>query len=90
RVSVIRVSTGDVVKSFDLPKTAALEFSPLNRVLGTWQQYTIISMRSKHPSELISKCTYFSEMQENPQGEANLQLWDLPALKRFIRRRLRD
>ncbi len=40
RVSVIKVSTGDLVKSFDLPKTSALEFSPLNRVLATWQQYT--------------------------------------------------
>uniref|UniRef100_A0A672RVA3 Eukaryotic translation initiation factor 2A n=1 Tax=Sinocyclocheilus grahami TaxID=75366 RepID=A0A672RVA3_SINGR len=40
QVSVIKVSTGDLVKSFDLPKTTALEFSPLNRVLATWQQYT--------------------------------------------------
>uniref|UniRef100_A0A673GC16 Eukaryotic translation initiation factor 2A n=1 Tax=Sinocyclocheilus rhinocerous TaxID=307959 RepID=A0A673GC16_9TELE len=54
---VIKVSTGDLVKSFDLPKTTALEFSPLNRVLATWQQYT--------------------KTQDNPQGEANLQLWDL-------------
>uniref|UniRef100_A0A8C1SZA9 Eukaryotic translation initiation factor 2A n=1 Tax=Cyprinus carpio TaxID=7962 RepID=A0A8C1SZA9_CYPCA len=40
QVSVIKVSTGDLVKSFDLPKTTALEFSPLNKVLATWQQYT--------------------------------------------------
>ncbi|KTG38482.1 hypothetical protein cypCar_00038037 [Cyprinus carpio] len=57
QVSVIKVSTGDLVKSFDLPKTTALEFSPLNKVLATWQQYT--------------------KTQDNPQGEANLQLLDL-------------
>ncbi|RXN35281.1 eukaryotic translation initiation factor 2A [Labeo rohita] len=57
QVSVIKASTGELVKSFDLPKTSALEFSPLNRVLATWQQYT--------------------KTQDNPQGEANLQLWDL-------------
>lgn len=43
RVSVIKVSTGELVKSFDLPKTSVLEFSPLNKVLATWQHYT-----SKH------------------------------------------
>ncbi|XP_016141242.1 eukaryotic translation initiation factor 2A [Sinocyclocheilus grahami] len=45
QVSVIKVSTGDLVKSFDLPKTTALEFSPLNRVLATWQQYTKLFKR---------------------------------------------
>ncbi|XP_058244495.1 eukaryotic translation initiation factor 2A [Hemibagrus wyckioides] len=57
KVSVIKVANGDLVKSFDLPKTTLLGFSPLNKVLVTWKQYT--------------------KSQDNPQGEANLQLWDL-------------
>ncbi|XP_073706124.1 eukaryotic translation initiation factor 2A [Garra rufa] len=71
QVSVIKTSTGDLVKSFDLPKAAALEFSPLNRVLATWQQYT--------------------KTQDNPQGEANLQLWDLQTgacIKAFYQKKI--
>ncbi|XP_040903290.1 eukaryotic translation initiation factor 2A [Toxotes jaculatrix] len=56
-VSVVKSSDGSIVSTFDLPKTALLEFSPLNRVLVTWQPYRT--------------------SQDNPQGEANLQLWDL-------------
>lgn len=40
RVSVVKVPSGELVKSSDLPKTAALQFSPLNNILATWQQYT--------------------------------------------------
>ncbi|TRY72864.1 hypothetical protein DNTS_007670 [Danionella cerebrum] len=71
KVSVIKVSSGDLVKSFELPKTAALEFSPLNKILATWQQYT--------------------KTQDNPQGEANLQLWDLETgacLKAFYQKKI--
>uniref|UniRef100_A0A8C7UXC7 Eukaryotic translation initiation factor 2A n=1 Tax=Oncorhynchus mykiss TaxID=8022 RepID=A0A8C7UXC7_ONCMY len=57
KVTVVKVADGSQVRSFDLPKTAMLEFSPLNTVLATWQVY--------------------SKTQENPQGDANLQLWDL-------------
>lgn len=37
---MITVANGDLVKSFDLPKTTMLEFSPLNKILVTWKQYT--------------------------------------------------
>lgn len=37
---MIKVANGDLVKSFDLPKTTLLGFSPLNKVLVTWKQYT--------------------------------------------------
>ncbi|XP_071389010.1 eukaryotic translation initiation factor 2A isoform X1 [Centroberyx affinis] len=57
KVSVVKTSDGSLVSTFDLPKTALLEFSPLNTVLVTWQPY--------------------SKTQENPQGDANLQLWEL-------------
>uniref|UniRef100_A0AAR2LB75 Eukaryotic translation initiation factor 2A n=1 Tax=Pygocentrus nattereri TaxID=42514 RepID=A0AAR2LB75_PYGNA len=57
KVNVVKVLSGELVKSFDLPKTAMIEFSPQNKVLATWKQYT--------------------KTQDNPQGEANLQLWDL-------------
>ncbi|XP_035381512.1 eukaryotic translation initiation factor 2A [Electrophorus electricus] len=57
KVNVVKSSTGELLKSFDLPKTSMLEFSPLGKVLVTWKQYT--------------------KTQDNPQGEANLQLWDL-------------
>uniref|UniRef100_A0A8C8J5S2 Eukaryotic translation initiation factor 2A n=2 Tax=Oncorhynchus tshawytscha TaxID=74940 RepID=A0A8C8J5S2_ONCTS len=57
KVTVVKVADGSQVRSFDLPKTAMLEFSPLNTVLATWQVY--------------------SKTQDNPQGDANLQLWDL-------------
>uniref|UniRef100_A0A3P9QEI9 Eukaryotic translation initiation factor 2A n=1 Tax=Poecilia reticulata TaxID=8081 RepID=A0A3P9QEI9_POERE len=50
---------GSVVSTFDLPKTALLEFSPLNNILVTWQPYT--------------------KTQDSPQGDANLQLWELPS-----------
>lgn len=56
-VSVVNPSDGAVVSTFDLPKTALLEFSPLNNILVTWQLYT--------------------KTQDSPQGEANLQLWEL-------------
>ncbi|XP_005808305.1 eukaryotic translation initiation factor 2A [Xiphophorus maculatus] len=56
-VSVVKCADGSVVSTFDLPKTALLEFSPLNNILVTWQPYT--------------------KTQDSPQGEANLQLWEL-------------
>ncbi|XP_041850186.1 eukaryotic translation initiation factor 2A [Melanotaenia boesemani] len=56
-VSVVKSVDSIVVSTFDLPKTALLEFSPLNNILVTWQPYT--------------------KTQDSPQGEANLQLWDL-------------
>ncbi|XP_030622317.1 eukaryotic translation initiation factor 2A isoform X4 [Chanos chanos] len=40
KVSVVKSSDGSLVGSFDLPKTAMLEFSPQNKVLATWQPYT--------------------------------------------------
>uniref|UniRef100_A0A6Q2ZPS1 Eukaryotic translation initiation factor 2A n=1 Tax=Esox lucius TaxID=8010 RepID=A0A6Q2ZPS1_ESOLU len=57
KVTVVNVADGSQVRLFDLPKTAMLEFSPLNTVLATWQVY--------------------SKTQDNPQGDPNLQLWDL-------------
>ncbi|KAM3615736.1 uncharacterized protein V6R79_007087 [Siganus canaliculatus] len=57
RVSVVKTSDGSPVSTFDLPKTALLDISPLNSVLVTWRPY------SKTP--------------DSPQGDANLQLWDL-------------
>lgn len=57
KVSVVKCSDGSVVSTFDLPKTSLLDFSPLGKVLATWQVY------SKTPN--------------SPQGEANLQLWDV-------------
>ncbi|XP_007257828.3 eukaryotic translation initiation factor 2A [Astyanax mexicanus] len=57
KVNVVKASNGTLVKSFDLPKATMLEFSPQNKVLATWKQYT--------------------KTQDNPQGDANLQLWDL-------------
>uniref|UniRef100_A0AAX7UX83 Eukaryotic translation initiation factor 2A n=1 Tax=Astatotilapia calliptera TaxID=8154 RepID=A0AAX7UX83_ASTCA len=39
-VSIVNPSDGAVVSTFDLPKTALLEFSPLNNILVTWQLYT--------------------------------------------------
>ncbi|XP_008304260.1 eukaryotic translation initiation factor 2A-like, partial [Stegastes partitus] len=56
-VSVVKSSDGSSVSTFDLPKTALMEISPLNNVLVTWQPYT--------------------KTQDSPQGEANLQLFDL-------------
>ncbi|XP_053177466.1 eukaryotic translation initiation factor 2A isoform X2 [Scomber japonicus] len=56
-VSVVKCSDGSVVSTFDLPKTALLDFSPLSNVLVTWQPY--------------------SKTQDSPQGDANLQLWEL-------------
>uniref|UniRef100_A0A3B3WMX4 Eukaryotic translation initiation factor 2A n=1 Tax=Poecilia mexicana TaxID=48701 RepID=A0A3B3WMX4_9TELE len=58
-VSVVKCADGSVVSTFDLPKTALLEFSPLNNILVTWQPYT--------------------KTQDSPQGDANLQLWELPS-----------
>lgn len=40
RVTVVKVADGSQVRLFDLPKTAMLEFSPLNTVLATWQVYS--------------------------------------------------
>ncbi|GAA6101874.1 eukaryotic translation initiation factor 2A isoform X1 [Tachysurus ichikawai] len=71
KASVINVANGDLVKSFDLPKTMLLEFSPLNKVLVTWKQYT--------------------KSQGNPQGEANLLLWDLQTgncIKAFYQKKI--
>ncbi|XP_061575955.1 eukaryotic translation initiation factor 2A [Cololabis saira] len=56
-VSVVRSSDGSLVSSLELPKTSLIEFSPLNKVLVTWQPY--------------------SKTQDDAQGDANLQLWDL-------------
>uniref|UniRef100_A0AAY4AYI2 Eukaryotic translation initiation factor 2A n=1 Tax=Denticeps clupeoides TaxID=299321 RepID=A0AAY4AYI2_9TELE len=61
RVSVVKVTDGTLVRSFDLPKTSFLEFSPQKKVLATWHQYT--------------------KTQDDPQGDANLQLWDLQSGK---------
>ncbi|CAG02136.1 unnamed protein product, partial [Tetraodon nigroviridis] len=47
-VSVVRCSDGSVVSTFDLPKTSLLDFSPLNKVLVTWQVYS--SENSKQSS----------------------------------------
>uniref|UniRef100_A0A3P9HW57 Eukaryotic translation initiation factor 2A n=1 Tax=Oryzias latipes TaxID=8090 RepID=A0A3P9HW57_ORYLA len=58
-VSVVKAKDGSLVSSFDLPKTALLDFSPLGGVLVTWQPY--------------------SKSQDSPQGEANLQLWEVPS-----------
>ncbi|XP_015257600.1 PREDICTED: eukaryotic translation initiation factor 2A [Cyprinodon variegatus] len=58
-VSVVKCADGSVVSTLDLPKTALLEFSPLNSILVTWQPYT--------------------KTQDSPQGDANLQLWELPS-----------
>ncbi|XP_037534325.1 eukaryotic translation initiation factor 2A [Nematolebias whitei] len=56
-VSVVKCADGSVVSTFDLPKTALMEFSPLKNILVTWQPY--------------------AKTQNCPQGEANLQLWEL-------------
>uniref|UniRef100_A0A3Q1ENX8 Eukaryotic translation initiation factor 2A n=1 Tax=Acanthochromis polyacanthus TaxID=80966 RepID=A0A3Q1ENX8_9TELE len=56
-VSVMKSSDGSPVSTFNLPKTALMEISPLSNVLVTWQPYT--------------------KTQDSPQGEANLQLFDL-------------
>ncbi|XP_028855909.1 eukaryotic translation initiation factor 2A [Denticeps clupeoides] len=61
KVSVVKVTDGTLVRSFDLPKTSFLEFSPQKKVLATWHQYT--------------------KTQDDPQGDANLQLWDLQSGK---------
>lgn len=39
-VTVVKSSDSSVVATFDLPKTALLEFSPLGGILVTWQPYT--------------------------------------------------
>ncbi|KAM8903631.1 eukaryotic translation initiation factor 2A [Spinachia spinachia] len=39
-VSVVKSSDGSLVGTFDLPKAALLEFSPLNNILVTWQPYS--------------------------------------------------
>lgn len=39
-VSVVKTSDGSTVSTLDLPKTSLLDFSPLGRVLVTWQLYT--------------------------------------------------
>ncbi|XP_024912947.1 eukaryotic translation initiation factor 2A [Cynoglossus semilaevis] len=57
KVSVVKCSDSSIVSTFDLPKTALLELSPLNNVLVTWQPY--------------------SKTKDCPQGEANLQIWQL-------------
>ncbi|KAE8294765.1 Eukaryotic translation initiation factor 2A [Larimichthys crocea] len=56
-VSVVKSSDSSVLLTFDLPKTSLLDFSPLGRVLVTWQPY--------------------SKTQDSPQGDPNLQLWDV-------------
>ncbi|XP_074535615.1 eukaryotic translation initiation factor 2A [Halichoeres trimaculatus] len=38
-VSVVRSADGAVVSTFDLPKTCLVDFSPLSKVLATWQPY---------------------------------------------------
>lgn len=40
RVNVVNVTSAELLRSFDLPKTVCLEFSPKNTVLATWQPYT--------------------------------------------------
>uniref|UniRef100_A0A665U5T3 Eukaryotic translation initiation factor 2A n=1 Tax=Echeneis naucrates TaxID=173247 RepID=A0A665U5T3_ECHNA len=45
-VSVVRSSDGSIVSTFDLPKTALLEFSPLNKILITWQPYNSKTMKT--------------------------------------------
>ncbi|KAL6104877.1 eif2a [Pungitius sinensis] len=39
-VSVVKSSDGSLVSTFDLPKAALLDFSPLNNILVTWQPYS--------------------------------------------------
>ncbi|KAG5269411.1 hypothetical protein AALO_G00201720 [Alosa alosa] len=71
KVSVVKTSDGSSVQDFDLPKASFLEFSPQNKVLATWQQYT--------------------KTQDNPQGDPNLQLWDLQTgkcIKAFYQKKL--
>nr|XP_005515810.1 uncharacterized protein LOC102098449 [Columba livia] len=40
KVNVVNVTSAELLRSFDLPKTVCLEFSPKNTVLATWQPYT--------------------------------------------------
>lgn len=40
RVNIVNVTSAELLRSFDLPKTVCLEFSPKNSVLATWQAYT--------------------------------------------------
>ncbi|KAJ6669410.1 hypothetical protein lerEdw1_008219, partial [Lerista edwardsae] len=40
QVNIVNAASGDLVRSFDLPKTVFLEFSPKSNVLATWQPYT--------------------------------------------------
>ncbi|KAM6970193.1 eukaryotic translation initiation factor 2A [Aplochiton taeniatus] len=71
KISIVKVSDGLSVRTFDLPKTSFLEFSPLNTILATWQPYT--------------------KTQDNPQGDANLQLWDVQngnLLKAFYQKKV--
>ncbi|KAF7211665.1 eukaryotic translation initiation factor 2A, partial [Nothobranchius furzeri] len=39
-VHVVKCIDGSTVSNFELPKTALIEFSPLNNILVTWQPYT--------------------------------------------------
>uniref|UniRef100_A0A1A8GZD3 Eukaryotic translation initiation factor 2A n=1 Tax=Nothobranchius korthausae TaxID=1143690 RepID=A0A1A8GZD3_9TELE len=39
-VHVVKCTDGSTVSNFELPKTALIEFSPLNNILVTWQPYT--------------------------------------------------
>ncbi|KAK3570284.1 hypothetical protein QTP86_017203 [Hemibagrus guttatus] len=68
KVSVIKVANGDLVKSFDLPKTTLLGFSPLNKVLVTWKHYTslqhITEYRQRNQGDITPKITLPDELNE--------------------------
>lgn len=55
RVSVVKCSDSSIVSTFDLPKTALLELSPLNNVLVTWQPYSS-KTRARLYTTLLSIC----------------------------------
>ncbi|XP_028587121.1 eukaryotic translation initiation factor 2A [Podarcis muralis] len=40
QVNIVNVTSHEVLRSFDQPKTVCLEFSPKSNVLVTWQPYT--------------------------------------------------
>lgn len=57
---MVRSSDGSIVSTFDLPKTALLQFSPLNTILVTWQPY---SSKTTRQPETKSNSEY-DQMEE--------------------------
>lgn len=88
---MIKVANGDLVKSFDLPKATLLAFSPLNKVLVTWKQYTseytegmywehwfITSKHSKYQSiEVMILCIVQGYIQSLAKNMESLLLEDV-------------